>query len=381
MNIILVDDESLALDYLESLLRKVGSFKTIKKFDNPLLAKEAIVHEDVDVVFLDINLPEINGIELAEMLIAKKPNLTIIFCTAYEEYAVQAFEINALDYIVKPVSIERLTKTMNRIQKQVPVETNNSKVDDDGFIYMNMFQTVSIQSKDRSFLTISWRTKKAEELFLYLLQHRNQLIHKSILVDTLWPEHDEEKVYNQLYTAVYYVRKKLKDFGEHFQLKNTSDGYILTLINVTLDVEEWETRYQAAPPLQEETINYYTDLLTLYNGDFLQEYDYWWAESKREKYKQWWLLTIYKLAHWHEEHQQFDKAVLYFSQIVRKYPEEEVAYFHLMKLYDANGHHLLVNQHYETLATFLQAELNTQPSSYITEWYLDFKKEQKKTLA
>ncbi|WP_338751803.1 response regulator [Bacillus sp. FJAT-52991] len=379
MNIILVDDESLALDYLEKLLNKIDSFKTIRKFDDPLLAKEVILNGDVDVIFLDINLPEVNGIELAEMIIERKPDVTIVFCTAYEEYAVQAFELNALDYIVKPISIERLTKTMNRIQKNVHVETNSSNVHDD-FIYMNMFQTVSIQSKDRSHIKISWRTKKAEELFLYLLQHRNQLIHKSLLIDTLWPEHDEEKVYSQLYTAVYYVRKKLKDFGEHFQLKNTSDGYILTLNNVILDVEEWTKQNQSAPPLNEETINYYTDLLTLYTGDYLQEYDYWWAESEREKYKQWWLLTTYKLAHWYDEHHQHDKALFYFSQIVHKYPEEEVACFHLMKLYHSSSHYLLVDQQYDALITFLENEFNTQPSPHITKWYIDFKKTQKQSL-
>ncbi|WP_203363352.1 response regulator [Bacillus sp. REN10] len=379
MNIILVDDESLALDYLEGLLKKIGAFETIKKFNNPILAKEVILNEEVDVVFLDIHLPEVNGIELAEMLVEKKPSLTIIFCTAYEEYAVQAFELNALDYIVKPISIERLTKTMNRIQKQVPVETSKNKVRDN-VIYMNMFQTASIQSKDGSFIKTSWRTKKAEELFLYLLQHRNQLIHKSTLVDTLWPEHDEEKVYNQLYTAIYYVRKKLKEFGEHFQLKNTSDGYILTLINVILDVEEWETQNQSTPPLREETIHYYTDLLTLYTGDYLQGYDYWWAESERERHKQLWLLTAYKLAHWYEERQQPDKALIYFSQIAHKYPEEEVACFHIMKLYYASGHYLLIDQQYATLTAFLANELDTQPSPHITKWYANFKKSQKQLI-
>ena len=72
----------------------------------------------MDIVFLDIQIPEINGIELAEQLLEMKPKLSIVFVTAYDNFAIKAFELNALDYILKmPVRKERLLNTVERIKQ------------------------------------------------------------------------------------------------------------------------------------------------------------------------------------------------------------------------------------------------------------------------
>ena len=74
----------------------------------------------MDIVFLDIQIPEINGIELAEQLLEMKPKLSIVFVTAFDNFAIKAFELNALDYILKPVRKERLLNTVERIKQKFP---------------------------------------------------------------------------------------------------------------------------------------------------------------------------------------------------------------------------------------------------------------------
>lgn len=118
MKVILIDDEELALDYFEHQLKSLSDFEIIGKYTNPLEGKKAIEEQDVDLVFLDIQTPELNGLELAEQLLQKKPILPIIFVTAYDEYALKAFELNALDYLLKPVSKNRLLKTIQRIEQE-----------------------------------------------------------------------------------------------------------------------------------------------------------------------------------------------------------------------------------------------------------------------
>ncbi|MGE8203755.1 response regulator [Heyndrickxia sp. NPDC080065] len=373
MKAILVDDESLALEYLEHLLLRIDSSIQIKKFIDPLLAEEAILLDKVDVVFLDINFPEINGIELAERLLEGKPDLPIIFTTAYRDFAVQAFEINALDYLVKPIRVERLSATIKRIQKQMKTKQVNVLENRDE-LYMALFNQVSLKKADGTELTMAWRTKKTEELFIYLLQHHGKFVRKSFLVEILWPENETEKAYSYLYTAIYHIRKVIKEFGDCFQLKNTSEGYMLSLNAVVLDTNEFENKMKNMPEVSAETVMFYEAALNIYTGEYLQGYDYWWAEAEREKFKKWWIWASYQLANWIYDSGRLEKAFHYFQQISNFYPEEEEACFKLMQIYESMGNFLSVQQQYEALSTFLLNELNVEPSPHITEWFIGFKK-------
>ncbi|WP_427050524.1 LytR/AlgR family response regulator transcription factor [Paenibacillus sp. TC-CSREp1] len=122
MKAILVDDELLALSYLEFQLMKMDHFilEIISKLTNPYDAIELVKHTKVDIAFIDIELPEINGIELAERMLEYNPDLKVVFITANQEYAVEGFDLNAIDYIVKPIRFDRLSKTMHRINEVIP---------------------------------------------------------------------------------------------------------------------------------------------------------------------------------------------------------------------------------------------------------------------
>jgi two-component system LytT family response regulator len=368
MKVILVDDEQLAVDYLERQLMKLSNIEIIGTFIDPIAGRREILLKDVDLVFLDINLPEINGIELAEQILEKKPDLYIVFVTAYNEYAVKAFELNALDYIVKPIRPDRLNKTMDRITEYI--ESKQGQDDDNiNTLRMNIFRQVTVEVSSNQFSVIQWRTSKAQELFLHLLQHRGQLVRKSVLIDLLWPEYEWDKVYSHLYTAVYHIRKTLAAYGEHFQIMNSMEGYVLNIDHVLLDVEEWETRLALASPLSIETIDNYIEIMKLYTGDYLQEYDYWWAESERQRLKELCLSKSYGIADWLVEHSQLDQAIFWYNDICHRHVQEEKAYFALMKIHASMDNDVLVNRQYSSLINTLMDDFNEPPSAYITDWY------------
>ncbi|WP_338552854.1 response regulator [Paenibacillus sp. KS-LC4] len=381
MKVILVDDECLALDYLERQLVKLNNVEILGKYEDPMIGKERILRDLPDVVFLDINLPEVSGIALAEQLLEVRPELNIVFVTAYDEYAVKAFELNALDYVVKPIHPERLLKTMERIQKQLDSSAKDKEqalqpvknAHEQQQLVLQLLGQFSVEYSGKKDAAIRWRTTKAQELFLYLLQHREQLVRKSILIDLLWPDNGTEKIYAQLYTTVYHIRKTLDQFGKCFHIANTTEGYILTLNQVVLDVEEWERGIASAPPLAAATLAEYEEAMNLYRGDYLKDYDYWWAESERQRLKRLWLNISYRLEAWHVEHGQLDKAIAGYMRIIEEHAPEEEAYFALMQLYASKGNHLMVNQQYNALTAALLEELNEQPSAYITEWYKEWK--------
>ncbi|MGF7048274.1 two-component SAPR family response regulator [Paenibacillus sp. DS2015] len=368
MKVILVDDEQLAIDYLERQLMKLTDIEVIGKFIDPIIGREEILLKEVDLVFLDISLPEISGIELAEQLLEQKPDLNIVFVTAYNEYAVKAFELNAVDYIVKPVGADRLTKTIDRISERVESKQVETEIET-LTLRMNIFRQVTVEVSNRHFSVIQWRTAKAQELFLYLLQHRGQLVRKSVLIDMLWPEHEPDKVYSQLYTAIYHIRKTLTSYGGHFQIVNSMENYVLTIEDVQLDVEEWETKLASSPPLSADTIDDYIEIMKLYTGNYLQEYDYWWAESERQRLKELWLSISYGIADWYEEQGQMEESIFWYIEICVQHVQEEKAHFALMKIYARMDNYILVNRQYSSLIATLLDEFNEPPSAYITEWY------------
>lgn len=115
---LIVDDELYACEELETLLGEVGGFEVLALCDNPLEAIRIINRERPDVLFLDVQMPVLNGFELLGMIDDDiLPH--VVFVTAYDEFALKAFEENALDYLLKPVHSKRLAKTVAKIEKSL----------------------------------------------------------------------------------------------------------------------------------------------------------------------------------------------------------------------------------------------------------------------
>ncbi|NJC27301.1 LytR/AlgR family response regulator transcription factor [Neolewinella antarctica] len=131
INAIIVDDEPLAQDILETYLEKIPQIDLIAKCDNAFEANDVLKAQDVDLMFLDINMPQLTGTDFLRGL--KDPPVTI-FTTAYPNYALDGFELNALDYLVKPISTERFLQACNRAIEQVELtqKANAGEVEDGG---------------------------------------------------------------------------------------------------------------------------------------------------------------------------------------------------------------------------------------------------------
>lgn len=112
---ILIDNNHRDLYTLEKQLQSLSDIEIVGKHVQPLDGARAVVGQEIDVVFLDIILTGMNGIELAKHLKEYQPNLKIVFVTSNDEFAIDAFKLNALDYVLKPVKLERLQKTVSRI--------------------------------------------------------------------------------------------------------------------------------------------------------------------------------------------------------------------------------------------------------------------------
>lgn len=120
INCLLVDDEPLAMDVIASYLEKVAGFEVVAKCKNALEAFEVLQTQEIDLIFLDIQMPQLNGIEFVKTL-TNPPK--IIFTTAHRDYAIEGFELDAIDYLLKPISFGRFMKAINKIQRKPAVAT------------------------------------------------------------------------------------------------------------------------------------------------------------------------------------------------------------------------------------------------------------------
>ena len=115
INVLIVDDEPLALDILETYIEQMPDLRLIDRCESAREAQEVLNNEKVDLMFLDIQMQEVTGIEFLKSL-ANPP--AVVFCTAYPNFAVEGFELNALDYLLKPVSMERFSKTIAKAREE-----------------------------------------------------------------------------------------------------------------------------------------------------------------------------------------------------------------------------------------------------------------------
>lgn len=123
IKVIIVDDEPLAQDVLETYVEKFPELSLVKKCNNALEANEVLKSEDIDLMFLDIQMPQLTGIDFLKTL--SRPPL-VIFTTAYPNYALEGFELNALDYLLKPISLERFIKAVNKAVEQIKLQRHES---------------------------------------------------------------------------------------------------------------------------------------------------------------------------------------------------------------------------------------------------------------
>jgi len=118
---ILVDDEPMAREILENHLKKIDSISIVASCKNAIEAFNIISLQKVDLVFLDINMPEISGLSFAKSI---NKNIKIIFTTAYREYAIDGFDLKAVDYLLKPISFDRLLQAVNKfLDENIVIET------------------------------------------------------------------------------------------------------------------------------------------------------------------------------------------------------------------------------------------------------------------
>ena len=247
MKILLVDDENLQLLRLESTLKKIMPDEEYFSYTNPKKAYEETVNEKIDIAFLDIEMPLISGINLAKKLKKINPLVNIIFVTAFDNYALDAYKLHASGYVLKPVSVEKIKKELDGLRYTLEIKPTK-------LLQVKCFGNFEV-FKDGT--PIKFKYQKSKELFAYLVDREGASSNINELNAVLWEE--DHKSY--LRNLIADVQETLKQVGgEEVFIKRHNECFIDPN---KIDCDAYE--YKNGNP----------NAIRMYRGEYMIQYE--WA--------------------------------------------------------------------------------------------------------
>lgn len=146
---IIIDDEPIAIEYLREYVNTIPELLLIGTYQNAKEALPPIQKQEVDLIFIDIEMPEISGLEFVKTL-ENAP--AIIFTTAYPQYAVEGFNLNAVDYLLKPIGLERFKQAIQKVHKEISIQSGLQPIQNKFIFLKNGYKSEKIDIQDIIFI-------------------------------------------------------------------------------------------------------------------------------------------------------------------------------------------------------------------------------------
>ena len=246
MRILLVDDEKLQLTRLEESVKSVLPTADIVSYTNPVLALNENKKQKIDIAFLDIEMPGLNGIQLAKSLKGINPKINIVFVTAFNRFALDAMKIHASGFVTKPVNEEKVFEEINGLR--YPVELTPTKK-----LQIKCFGNFEVFHNGQP---LKFTYSKSKELFAYLVDREGSAININELNAVLW----EEDHTSYLRNLISDIQKTLAAIGaSDVFIKRHNECYIDTT-KVDCDAYEYKNNNPEA--------------IRMYRGEYMYQYSW-----------------------------------------------------------------------------------------------------------
>ena len=254
MKVLLVDDEELQLIRIENIIKKLMPNEEILSYTNPNKAYEDNIDNKIDIAFLDIEMPQINGITLAKRLKKHNPEINIIFCTAYDNYAVNAYNIHASGYVLKPANENKIKAELEALRYK-PENLNVERL-----LQVKCFGSFEV-FKDG--VPLKFHRQKSKELFAYLVDREGVSINMNELNAILW---DEDKN-SYLRNLISDIQDTLKEVGASDVFVKRHNECFVDMSKIYCDAYEYK--------------NNNPDAIRMYRGEYMIQYP--WAVFEDNK--------------------------------------------------------------------------------------------------
>ncbi|OPJ63744.1 response regulator [Clostridium oryzae] len=357
---IVVEDEWYNLQEISELIKDTGCIAVEGKYLNPLDALEESDDISPQLAFIDVDMPEMDGITLAEKLMEKNPKINIVFITAYDQYAVKAFDVNALDYIMKPINIKRFNVMIEKVKNKI------------NFIEHNGTSTLTIKCFDDLLVNIDgtpvkWGRSKAEELFALLLMNLDSYVHKDVIIEYLWPKYEKHRALPILQTTVYKTRKIFAELKDKVSLDYSGNKYCLIIRNAQCDYIEFNKALANYTSEDETTYGAVEEAANIFGDVFLSKQGYIWSFEKNEKLKKELASILDEISEVYFSEGQYDSSIKILKSLVKIVPYYEKASYRMIKSMERLNKHTDIKNYYKWLEKILRSEYDMCPAKRISD--------------
>lgn len=365
---VIIEDEKPSLELMQRMIEKNGLLELVGAYTNPGKALDDIPRISPDVVFADVEMPTLNGIELARKVRELDANIQIVFVTAYEKYAVEAFRVHAVNYILKPVTKEDLSNTINRLmegyhRRQFPSAAENRRR-----ILALGDLAVYGANKDQP---VRWPTEKVRELLSCFILSGGEPLEKWRLCERVWPQSAPKRAEHSLHSAVNMMRNALGEAGISDPLSCQKSRYRMDLSGFSCDAWEMQTFIVNHPMVSDENIVRYEEALALYRGDLFGTADYAWCIESRENLRSLYLSGMKNVGRYFFEKKNYGRAEEFLQRLARSDPYDEEAAALLFTIYFFAGSKEKMAGCYARLKTALNDDLGIAPKAETARLYAD----------
>jgi len=360
---IIVDDEELSIKRLRRILSESGKIEKCDAFMNPLEAYDFAMEHPIDVAFLDISMPEINGMTLSGRLLDHDPSINVVFVTGHDNYAVKAFDMSALDYLLKPVTVERMAKTLNKLEKK------HSNRPTDRCLEVKLFNGFKAYRPGPDIQALKLRSPKTEELFAFLI-YRGAVSREEI-VDTLWTDLEPEKAWKNLNSTLYYIRKAITDSKLRNCIESGKNEIRIDRNGINCDLYAFERLLQQFRLSPDNGPELFEHAEALYAGQLLKGKAYEWAAEKARHLERSYIELLEAAASCHNKRNEPLKALRYSCEILKLDAMREDVHYEAIRLYAALGRKSEALRQYGVLEEMLKHEFGTKPHPRIRRLIMD----------
>lgn len=337
-SVIIVEDELHILKHMEKMISSFDELQLKGAFLTPEEALAGFAAIYPDAVFLDIEMPRMNGIELAGKMLEHKHDLQIIFTTAYGQYALNAFEVEAIDYLMKPIMKEDIQRAVKRLNKAIKGKQPQKGPDKERSSFpVRCFGSFEVW--DGQHQLVKWPTRRAEELFAYFLIREGEWVSKWELLDSFWPGMDEERGLHNLHNTLYRIKQVLKTLAHSPQIRKVNDGYLLEADTSLSDLGRMLALMKKEKTTGVLCVEQAVPLFFMYASPLFGPRDYIWSLRMQKHAAGEYRRLCSRLLHHYREQDQFPKG----DEIIRHYLTQHVEDESMMDLWlglvaDWKGH-------------------------------------------